>query len=73
MLVSSQFHYCFAKKNRRRCFPHGGLAGSYVYRTERDRTNYIKEVYETNVTRDLVQKYHLSDTMVLQRRGTAWK
>ena len=23
----------------------GGLAGSYVYRTEKDRTNYIKEVY----------------------------
>ena len=45
----------------------GGLAGSYVYRTEIDRTNYIKEVYETIVTRDLVQKYHLSDTMVLQR------
>lgn len=45
----------------------GGLAGSYVYRTEVDRTNYIKEVYETIVTRDLVQKYHLSDIMVLQR------
>lgn len=38
-----------------------------VYRTEIDRTNYIKEVYETIVTRDLVQKYHISDTMVLQR------
>ena len=24
----------------------GGLAGSYAYRTERDRTNYIREVYE---------------------------
>ena len=45
----------------------GGLAGSYVYRTEADRTNYIKEVYETIVTRDLVQKYQLSDIMVLQR------
>lgn len=45
----------------------GGLAGSYEYRTEKDRTNYIKEVYETIVTRDLVQKYHLSDTTVLQR------
>ncbi len=45
----------------------GGLAGSYAYRTQTDRTNYIKEVYETIVTRDLVQKYHLSDIMVLQR------
>ncbi len=45
----------------------GGLAGSYVYRTESDRIRYIKEVYETIVTRDLVQKYSLPDTMVLQR------
>ena len=45
----------------------GGLAGSYAYRTEKDRVNYIKEVYETIVTRDLVQKYALSDTLVLQR------
>ena len=37
----------------------GGLAGSYAYRTEKDRTNYIKAVYETIVTRDLVQKYGL--------------
>ena len=47
----------------------GGLAGSYPYRTEKDRTNYIKEVYETIVTRDLVQKYSLPDTLVLQRLG----
>lgn len=45
----------------------GGLAGSYAYRTEQDRINYIKEVYETIVTRDLVQKYSLPDTLVLQR------
>ena len=48
-------------------FINGGLAGSYVYRTEEDRINYIKEVYETIVTRDLVQKYSLPDTLVLQR------
>ena len=45
----------------------GGLVGSYVYRTEKDRTNYIKEVYETIVTGDLVQKYALPDILVLQR------
>ena len=45
----------------------GGLAGSYPYKTEKDRTNYIKEAYETIVTRDLVQKYSLPDTLVLQR------
>ena len=45
----------------------GGLAGSYVYPNDRDRITYIKEVYETIVTRDLVQKYALPDTTVLQR------
>lgn len=45
----------------------GGLAGSYVYPNDRDRNTYIKEVYETIVTRDLVQKYALPDTTVLQR------
>lgn len=45
----------------------GGLAGSYAYRTEQDRATYIREVYETIVTRDLAQKYALPDTLVLQR------
>ena len=45
----------------------GGLAGSYAYKTEQDRVNYIKEFYETIVTRDLVQKYTLPDTLVLQK------
>lgn len=44
----------------------GGLSGSYAYRTEQDRINYLKEVYRTIVTRDLVQKYALSDATVLQ-------
>lgn len=45
----------------------GGMAGSYAYKTENDRINYIKKVYETIVTRELVQKYSLPDTLVLQR------
>lgn len=44
----------------------GGLAGSYAYSNDIDKINYIKEVYESIVTRDLVQKYSLSDTLVLQ-------
>lgn len=45
----------------------GGLAGSYAYNTDLDRTTYIKEVYETIVNRDLVQKYNLPDTQVLRQ------
>lgn len=48
-------------------FIKGGLAGSYAYNTELDRKTYIKEVYETIVNRDLVQKYNLADTQVLRR------
>lgn len=43
----------------------GGLAGSYLYAKDLDRTAYIKDVYMTIVTRDLVDKYNLPDTFVL--------
>ncbi|MCM1170974.1 MAG: ATP-binding protein [Clostridium sp.] len=48
-------------------FIKGGLAGSYAYNTDLDRITYIKEVYETIVNRDLVQKYKLPDTGLLSR------
>lgn len=44
----------------------GGLAGSYEYRTDRDRTNYIRDVYDTIINRDLVTKYNLPDTATLE-------
>ena len=44
----------------------GGLAGSYVYRTEPDRVAYIREVFETILTRDLVQKFNINEPMVLR-------
>ncbi len=43
----------------------GGLAGSYAYTNEQDRVKYISEVYSTIVNRDLVSKYNLPDTYVL--------
>nr|MBP3597965.1 ATP-binding protein [Eubacterium sp.] len=45
----------------------GGLAGSYEYNTDLDQITYIKEVYETIIHRDLIQKYKMPDTLVLQR------
>lgn len=44
---------------------HGGLSGSYIYKNDNDKKLYIKGVFETIVTRDLVQKYNLADTLVL--------
>lgn len=45
----------------------GGLAGSYAYHDERDRVAYVKEVFETILTRDLVQKFRLAEPVVLRR------
>ena len=44
----------------------GGLAGSYVYRNETDRVAYVREVFETILTRDLVQKFKLAEPTVLR-------
>ena len=43
----------------------GGLAGSYVYAEAIDKENYIREVYSTILTRDLTEKYNLTDTHAL--------
>lgn len=45
----------------------GGFSGSYVYKNERDKVEYLKDVYDTIVNRDLVQKYKLSNTLILDR------
>lgn len=41
------------------------MAGSYIYKNDIDKKAYIREVFETIVNRDLVQKYNLPDTQVL--------
>ena len=46
-------------------FIKGGLAGSYEYKKDKDKTDYIKEVYTTILTRDLVTRYRISDTDTL--------
>lgn len=45
----------------------GGLAGSYAYKSEQDRVRYIREVYNTIVSRDLIAKYGISDIYILDR------
>ena len=39
----------------------GGLSGSYLYKTEAKRKQYIRDVYNTIMQRDLVEKYHIAD------------
>ena len=45
----------------------GGLSGSYVYDKERDRKNYVKNVYHTILRRDLTEKYNLPDSKMLEQ------
>lgn len=43
----------------------GGLAGSYVYREKEDQLAYIKDVYNTVIKRDLVDKYSIKELSLL--------
>lgn len=43
----------------------GGLSGSYVYEKANDKEAYIREVYNTILTRDLTEKHKIADTQVL--------
>ncbi|MCH3977249.1 MAG: ATP-binding protein [Bacilli bacterium] len=39
----------------------GGMPGSYLYSDEKNRVNYLKDVYETIIKRDLVERYNLEN------------
>lgn len=45
----------------------GGLAGSYDYDDISESYGYIRDVYKTILTRDLVQKFSLPDSTVLKK------
>ena len=45
----------------------GGMAGSYVYKTQEDQYTYISNVYNTLVIRDIHQKYKIRNTLLFNR------
>lgn len=45
----------------------GGLAGSYPYSRTADKEKYIRDVYETILIRDLVDKYRLGNPTMMKR------
>lgn len=45
----------------------GGLAGSYSYKNDSDKEKYIRDVYDTILIRDLVDKYRLGNATVLRK------
>lgn len=47
----------------------GGLPGSYVYQTEAERTENLRETYRTIVQKDLIDKYHLGNAAAMKCIG----
>ena len=45
----------------------GGLSGSYPYKNDSDKEKYIRDVYDTILRRDLVEKYRLGSSTVLKK------
>lgn len=45
----------------------GGLSGSYPYKNNSDKVKYIRDVYDTILIRDLVEKYRLGSSTVLKK------
>lgn len=45
----------------------GGLSGSYTYTNDTDKAKYIRDVYNTIIIRDLVNKYRLVNSTVLKK------
>lgn len=45
----------------------GGMAGSYLYKDEKAKYDYIAEVFDTLILRDIVGKYKLKNTTLLDR------
>ena len=45
----------------------GGMAGSYLYKDTEAKYDYIKDVFETLVVRDIRQKYRLKNPQLMDR------
>lgn len=43
----------------------GGLAGAYIYRDKEDQVSYIKDVYQSVIKRDLLDKYGIKEEALL--------
>jgi len=43
----------------------GGMAGSYLYKTEEDARKYVNGIYRTTITKDIVKKYKIENEDLL--------
>ena len=45
----------------------GGMSGSYLYKTPESKYNYISDVFNTLIIRDIRQKYHVRNMPLMER------
>ena len=43
----------------------GGMAGSYLYKTEEDARQYVNGIYKTTITKDIVRKFKIENEDLL--------
>ena len=48
-------------------FKDGGMSGSYLYQEDEDKSAYLKDIYETLIIRDVVQKYKIRNKDLLNK------
>ena len=44
----------------------GGMSGSYLYKTQEEKYQYIREVFNTLIVRDIKQKYKIRNADIIQ-------
>ncbi len=44
----------------------GGMSGSYLYKTQEEKYQYIKDVFNTLIVRDIKQKYKIRNTDIIK-------
>ena len=45
----------------------GGMSGSYLYKEQEDKYEYIETVFDTLILRDIRQKYHIKNPALMDR------
>lgn len=45
----------------------GGMAGSFVYKEQNEKYDYVKDVFDTLITRDIIQKYNIKNPNLLEK------
>lgn len=58
--ISSNYYF-----NLKKYLISGGISGSYIYTHQEDKNRYLKDIYETSIKRDLVDKYKINEIALL--------